>query len=180
MGKAINGYSFETIENLFRERQKWQKELEATRRNYAWWKSLFDDPAAQQELLDQITAKGNKINGKLAEIPQFPTLRELATEDEVLTLENIQLLILWLTDQINVPGMDADQIEYLAADMLAAYGTLRIEDIMLCFRNAIRGKYGKLYNRIDAAIVHDWITQYQLKIMADRAEMAERRYRSFK
>lgn len=37
---------------------------------------------------------------------------------------------------------------------------LNIEDFKLCFNNAKRGVYGKIYDRIDGNVIYGWITQY--------------------
>lgn len=42
---------------------------------------------------------------------------------------------------------------------------LKIEDFKLCFNNAKKGKYGKIYDRIDGNIIYDWINQYSLERM---------------
>lgn len=35
-----------------------------------------------------------------------------------------------------------------------------IEDFKLCFDNAKRGKYGKIYDRIDGNIIYEWLQKY--------------------
>ena len=35
-----------------------------------------------------------------------------------------------------------------------------IEDFKLCFNNAKRGKYGKIYDRIDGNVIYGWIEAY--------------------
>ena len=37
---------------------------------------------------------------------------------------------------------------------------LNIEDFKLCFNNAKRGVYGKIYDRVDGNIIYGWIDQY--------------------
>lgn len=37
---------------------------------------------------------------------------------------------------------------------------LNIEDFKLCFNNAKRGVYGKIYDRIDGNVIYGWIAQY--------------------
>lgn len=37
---------------------------------------------------------------------------------------------------------------------------LNIEDFKLCFNNAKRGVYGKIYDRVDGNIIYDWISRY--------------------
>lgn len=35
-----------------------------------------------------------------------------------------------------------------------------IEDFKLCFNNAKRGLYGKIYDRIDGNIIYEWLQKY--------------------
>lgn len=35
-----------------------------------------------------------------------------------------------------------------------------VEDFKLCFSNAKRGKYGKIYDRIDGNVIYEWLTNY--------------------
>lgn len=46
---------------------------------------------------------------------------------------------------------------------------LNIEDFKLCFNNAKRGVYGKIYDRVDGNIIYGWIAQYA----KDRAYFCE-------
>lgn len=43
-----------------------------------------------------------------------------------------------------------------------------IEDFKLCFNNAKRGKYGKVYDRIDGNIIYEWLQKYS----EERVQMA--------
>lgn len=45
---------------------------------------------------------------------------------------------------------------------------LKVEDLKLCFQNAKKGKYGKVYDRIDGNIIYGWVEQYS----KDRIEQA--------
>lgn len=35
-----------------------------------------------------------------------------------------------------------------------------VEDFKLCFNNAKKGKYGKIYDRIDGNIIYEWLQKY--------------------
>ena len=62
------------------------------------------------------------------------------------------------------------QIDVAAEIICREYYYLKLEELRLCFINAISGKYGKIYNRIDAAVICEWLTQYVNK----RAVVSER------
>jgi hypothetical protein len=38
---------------------------------------------------------------------------------------------------------------------------LALEDLKVCFKNAKKGLYGKLYDRIDGAVIIQWIETYE-------------------
>lgn len=44
--------------------------------------------------------------------------------------------------------------------ILEDYYFLQIDDIKLCFRNAMKGYYGKVYNRLDGQIILSWLHAY--------------------
>lgn len=56
--------------------------------------------------------------------------------------------------------MSPTQSIQTAALLLESYPAETIEDVMLCFKNAKQGKYGKIYNRIDGQIIFEWFRQY--------------------
>lgn len=37
---------------------------------------------------------------------------------------------------------------------------LNVEDFKLCFNNAKRGRYGKVYDRIDGNTIYEWLNKY--------------------
>lgn len=45
---------------------------------------------------------------------------------------------------------------------------LNVEDFKLCFNNAKRGKYGKVYDRIDGNTIYEWLNKYS----TERVEVA--------
>lgn len=47
--------------------------------------------------------------------------------------------------------------------ILKNYTTLKPDDIKLCFERAMIGAYGKQYNRIDGAIIFEWLDQFILE-----------------
>lgn len=44
--------------------------------------------------------------------------------------------------------------------ILEEYPYMQPDDITLCFRRAMKGRYGKLYNRIDGQIIMGWLREY--------------------
>ncbi|MEG0646936.1 MAG: DUF6633 family protein [Bacteroides sp.] len=44
--------------------------------------------------------------------------------------------------------------------IIEEYPYMKTDDIKLCFKNAMKMKYGKIYNRIDGSIVMGWFREY--------------------
>lgn len=75
------------------------------------------------------------------------------------------LVIIALVDLIefyNVSNTFTDtQINSTADLILTEFYWLKPEDFKLCFNNAKLGKYGQLYNRLDGAVIFEWLNTYQ-------------------
>lgn len=65
--------------------------------------------------------------------------------------------------------MNDIQIARTATLILQEYYYLKPDDFKLCFNNAILGKYGKTYDRLDTQVIFDWLNNY----CADRFNTAE-------
>ena len=75
-----------------------------------------------------------------------------------------------VTEFFPVPEkMSQRQIGLTVDLILEDYYFLKPEDIRLCFRNAMKGYYGRVYNRIDGQIILSWLKQYS----DERLETAE-------
>lgn len=57
-------------------------------------------------------------------------------------------------------NMNQDQIVQLAEMVIEDYYFLKIDDLKLCFKNAMKGRYGQIF-RIDGSIVLSWLEKYQ-------------------
>lgn len=44
--------------------------------------------------------------------------------------------------------------------IMEEYPYMKTDDIKLCFKNAMKMKYGQLYNRIDGSIIMSWFREY--------------------
>jgi hypothetical protein len=65
--------------------------------------------------------------------------------------------------------MEEIQIAITSDLILEDFYYMQLDDLVVCFRNAIKGRYGKIYNRIDPSIVIAWLKQYA----NDRANIAD-------
>ncbi len=129
-------------------------------------------PLGQRSDLDFIIRKGSELSNFLKALPQLPQLRALAEEDEQGVVDELQLLIIWLLDNLNISNsLTTNQIEGIAVLILEEYGAMRLEDVALVMRNAIKGAYGVIYNRLDAAIVLDWLNKHNANLQECRAQV---------
>ena len=53
--------------------------------------------------------------------------------------------------------------------ILEEYPYMQTDDLKLCFKNAMKLKYGQIYNRIDGQIIMSWLKAYDV----ERAEKAD-------
>lgn len=70
----------------------------------------------------------------------------------------------------NVGKMMNDVQVALTVDLIIdEFGYFKPDDFKLCFTNAMKGNYGKLYDRIDGNIIFGWLRTYE----NDRFDTAE-------
>ena len=86
----------------------------------------------------------------------------LKTHGDELPLKALSGIILLTTEFFSGSGtqMTAAQSFQTASLLLDSYPAETIEDVLLCFKNAKQGRYGKIYNRIDGQIIFEWFKQY--------------------
>lgn len=65
---------------------------------------------------------------------------------------------------------------YECATIMAEYTHDRIEDFILCLKNAKKGAYGKIYNRVDTQVILEFWKQY----LEEKAHFMERNYQEVK
>ena len=73
----------------------------------------------------------------------------------------VSYLIADVLEFFNLKEIMSDwQVAMTVDFIIEEYPYLQTDDLVLCFRNAMKGRYGKLYNRIDGQIIMDWLRQY--------------------
>lgn len=65
--------------------------------------------------------------------------------------------------------MSDGQIAMTADLILEEYPYFKTDDLKLCFRNAMKMKYGEIYNRIDGQVIMSWLKAYN----RERCEAAD-------
>lgn len=56
--------------------------------------------------------------------------------------------------------MNDAQVAITTDLIIEEYPYFKIDDLKLAFRNAMRGRYGEIYNRLDGSVVMGWLRQY--------------------
>lgn len=177
--RAIMETNTKQYEDVMAKERALQLELETTRNKYKWWKDLFLSQEKQAELLGNIEKKGKLIKEEIALLPSFPTLKELDTENPQEILDTIILMVSWVDENFNVStDMTESQMEMVAQTIIVKHGSFRLEDVTKCFSNAIRGLYGKNFNRLDPPVVLGWIQQYETDRQQAHIEQQERMHLS--
>lgn len=80
---------------------------------------------------------------------------------EIQTAALMTVILNDLIDFFNVANsMNAIQVAYTIRLIRDEYYYFTIEDFKVCFDNAKKGRYGKLYGGIDGSVIMDWLGQY--------------------
>ncbi len=75
--------------------------------------------------------------------------------------------------------MEAFQIQILAADLYDRFKTDTVDDIIILFKMARKGEFGKVY-KIDNFEVMRWVDEYLLHKSAEREKLIEKKKNNFK
>jgi hypothetical protein len=110
--------------------------------------------------------------------PQVSALEAVAPGDVAEALGN---LLTFAAAQFNVgKNLNDVQIALLASEMLRLYWHWRFHEFSLMLREAVAGRYGTTYDRIDAPTVHEWCAKYEADRNATQAYQAEHEARAYK
>lgn len=111
-----------------------------------------------QKICNEITTL-EKLHS--VEMPTLTFMVKTHTEEKILAL--IRLKIDKALDFFNLKHtMNDSQIKRTAEYILEDYQWLTIPDVDMCFKNAEKGHYGKLYAAIDGQIILQWFQAYAL------------------
>lgn len=56
--------------------------------------------------------------------------------------------------------MNDAQVAMTTDLIIEEYPYFKIDDLKLAFRNAMKGRYGEIYNRLDGSVIMGWLRQY--------------------
>lgn len=105
---------------------------------------------------------------KLDDIAVSPTrgisgiIKDLGREKGVVYINALlTYAIIELAKFFNVQNnFNAEQVTLTANLVREKYYWLKPDDFKLCFKNVMKGNYGKVYNRIDGAMIMEWLDMY--------------------
>lgn len=74
-----------------------------------------------------------------------------------------KLIIKVITEALKIIPNDlkTDNVIYFTKLIVNEYWYWKIDDIVLCLKNGILGKYGKIYGQFSVMIIIEWLNEYQ-------------------
>ena len=106
-------------------------------------------------------------------------LATLRRADEAALLKAIKTLIVALSESLNLShNLNESQVVEITFLIAERYYYLKLEELVLVFKKAKMGEYGKTYNRLDVQIIFEWIDKYFCS--EERALILEREAQNYK
>ena len=109
----------------------------------------------------------------------MPALSTLRRERGEATARAVLVLI--VNDMLDFFNADMNdrQVATTVDLILEEYPYMQADDITLCFRRAMKGKYGKLYNRIDGQIIMGWLREYNRERCTAASEQSYNEHKAY-
>jgi len=124
-------------------------------------KSNYDlkNKIALQNIVKSMANVKNEIDAYKADTL---TLSQLKKEtDKEFTLDYISVWISFINDMSNVKQkMTPEQIEFMAAIIFEDFHYLKISDLYLISKKALKGQYGQLYESLNIEKITSWFYKY--------------------
>lgn len=112
--------------------------------------------------LQQINNEIREVSAEISKYPKPTTLGELNNSEPKELLIALQLLLNDLRLFFTVDNMiSTDGIKSLCPLIIYEFSNLTIEEVAVCFVQAKKGHYEKLYNRLDGAVIMSWLKKYR-------------------
>lgn len=147
------------------ERNDLEFRLASLRRSYKFFKNTMVPDRISA--MKKIKAEANQVKTALETIPEYPYLLQLRTQDEDELIRVLKLMIIGVVKFFHTTDvMNGDQIEESAILIAYQFAGFTLEDVALCFHQAQRGFYGKVYNRVDGAVLMEWLHDYEGRLQA--------------
>jgi hypothetical protein len=122
-----------------------------------------EDPANSRSLALSIADKQAGLTPAVArQSPQVSALRRAAPGDAAEALANLLTFTAHLFNVVR--NLSEVQITLLAQDMMERYWHWKFDEFIYVFREATAGRWGKVYDRLDAGTIHEWCKAYELEV----------------
>lgn len=126
------------------------------------------------EHINKIADEVAKVSMAISELPEVLSIGQLCRQSPETVDDNIVLILNDLRLFFQVDNMiSTDGLYSLCSIITAEYKSLSLEEIAICMNNAKLGNYGKVYNRLDGAIILGWLKQY---VIEKQARIDDRNY----
>lgn len=87
--------------------------------------------------------------------------REFGEKGDMVVTAFLGVIVAELVEAFNVgKTMDGMQVAFAVNGIKEDYWFVKIEQLKCCFDMAKKGKYGTMYDRIDAAVIFGWIDSF--------------------
>lgn len=161
--RELSTMSIRKIMDAQETRQELEEQLDTLRKSYSFYKE--NKVADRVKHLAAIKKMASQLKDQLSRTPQFDYLVTLRTQNEDELLRTLKLMILSVVKYFNTTEvMSRDLVEETALRVAFNFGDLTLEDIALCFHQAQNGEHGKIYNRVDGAVIMDWLQTYRKRV----------------
>jgi len=120
------------------------------------------------QIAEQISERFSGLTSVLeARNAESQTLKRVARNSSNIEAESIIIkLILFGLKNLNIKGkMSEFQIRHAAEIVFNEYGHYKVSEIQFVISRGMRGKYGKLYDKIDIADIEAWFEKYDSEKM---------------
>lgn len=166
---------------------KFSKELQILAEAYGWGNLIDQKKFDQTKALQAVrTIDEDFLNNCKPATVQEALSSEAASMavvrwycGEVFSNAILHKLIYELTNYFNVgKGLNSqgnDQVPVIAELIMEEYHFLTVADIRCCFRMAMKSKFGVVFDRLDGAVILEWLNKYdQLRTAATNKAQEEK------
>ena len=115
------------------------------------------------------------IEAKSPTLAQFKRIK-----GEEFTEGLIVLWLMYLNSMLNLKKLlTGDQMDLIAANVVADYASLKISDITYIFKKVINGEFGELYESLTVPKVMTWFKKHTEERMDVAEQMSIREHQAF-
>lgn len=145
----------EQLESLQRKRKEYEQ----------------SDLAQRDLILKGIDQELNDCFQAYHSLEVYQPMHSLKQQDEDNLVQDLMELLIWLDEQVSLNNkMSTQQITNCAYMIVESFAGMTLEEVGLCFKQALQGQYGELY-RLDTNTVLRWLRKYQ----QEKAELIRER-----